>query len=77
LPPPFAEVIGVTFSFFVLVSVMGVVISLVAIPLRENVPILFEFRSCSSLGTWLESSSRSCYVEVAPKALQVVEISNT
>jgi hypothetical protein len=30
---------GVTFPFFVLVSTMGVLISLVAIPLRENVPI--------------------------------------
>jgi len=30
---------GVTFPFFVFVSVMGVVISLVAIPLRENARI--------------------------------------
>jgi len=35
----FTALIGVTFPFFVLVSTMGVLISLVAIPLRENVPI--------------------------------------
>jgi hypothetical protein len=39
LPPPFAGAMGVTIPFFVLVSAMGVFISLVAIPLRENVLI--------------------------------------
>src|SRR5215469_11785157 len=35
---PLPPLIGVTLPFFVLVSAMGVLISLVAIPLRENVP---------------------------------------
>jgi hypothetical protein len=39
--PPLLVLIGVTFPFFVLVSTMGVVISLVAIPLRENCQIQF------------------------------------
>jgi len=38
LPPPFPPVIGVRLPFLVFVSAMGVLISLVAIPLRENVP---------------------------------------
>src|SRR5260370_11772997 len=36
-----AALIGVTFPSFVLASTMGVLISLVAIPLRENVPNFF------------------------------------
>src|SRR5258706_6931199 len=39
-PPPFAAVIGVSIPFFVLVSTMGVLISLVAIPLRGRMPRL-------------------------------------
>jgi hypothetical protein len=39
---------GVTFPFFVLVSTMGVLISLVAIPLRE--PTLENADSVSELG---------------------------
>ncbi|MGD0271767.1 MAG: hypothetical protein ABSB14_22050, partial [Candidatus Sulfotelmatobacter sp.] len=37
---PFPLVIGVTIPFFVLVSTMGVLISLVAIPLRGRMPRL-------------------------------------
>jgi len=48
LPPP-DEVIGVTIPFFVLVSAMGVLISLVAIPLRENV-LIFLVNSGYELG---------------------------
>src|ERR1700685_68172 len=41
LLPPVPGLIGVTFPFFVMVSAMGVLISLVAIPLRENAPNIF------------------------------------
>jgi hypothetical protein len=78
LPPaPFGVLIGVTLSTFVLMSAMGVLISLVAIPLRENVPIfslnlvlqIFEIR--------LEYSPRPDRLGALVKRLQVIEIPNT
>src|SRR2546422_432078 len=55
---------GVTFPFFVFVSTMGVLISLVAIPLRENVPdfaLLFgpNYRAQSNRRFRLDPSSKS------------------
>jgi hypothetical protein len=74
---PFGASIGVTFPFFVLVSAMGVLISLVAIPLRENVPIFCVNLVLRIPGIRLEFSPRPDRSEAPCKRLQVIEIPNT
>jgi hypothetical protein len=69
--------IGVTVPFFVLVSAMGVLISLVAIPLRENVPIFVDELVLRIPGIRLEISPRLALFYVPRKRLQVIEIPNT
>jgi hypothetical protein len=56
---------------------MGVVISLVAIPLRENVPIFSKIDPAQNPGTRLETSSRPGALKATLKASQVIEIANT
>jgi hypothetical protein len=70
-------VIGVTLSFFILVSAMGVLISLVAIPLRENVPNFYVNTVLRIPGIWLEIPLDTARPKVPLKRLQVVEIPNT
>jgi hypothetical protein len=76
LPPPFADVIGVTIPFFVLVSAMEV-ISLVAIPLRENVPIFSIKLDCKSLDFGWKFGLDSSPFQASLQGLQVIEIPNT
>jgi hypothetical protein len=49
----------------------------VAIPLRENVPICFEFGLAYVLEFWLENSPQSRPPEALQNGLQVIEIANT
>jgi hypothetical protein len=56
---------------------MGVLISLVAIPLRENVPIYCVNLVLRAPGIRLEFSLRPDRFEAAYKRLQVIEILNT
>jgi hypothetical protein len=70
-------VIGVTLSFFILVSAMGVLISLVAIPLRENVPNFCVNTVLRIPGIWLEIPLDTARPKVPLKRLQVIEIPNT
>ena len=72
------RVIGVTFPFFVLVSTMGVLISLVAIPLRENVPIFSrELGLANSWNFGWNLRSIRALLKTPVKRLQVIEIPNT
>jgi hypothetical protein len=56
---------------------MGVLISLVAIPLRENVPNFSLNLTLQNPGILTGNSPRSNSAEDPCKRLQVVEISNT
>jgi hypothetical protein len=68
---------GVTFPFFVLVSTMGVLISLVAIPLRENVPNFSMNLVLRVPGISAGISASTGRLEAPCKRLQVIEIPNT
>src|SRR5690349_23024893 len=74
---PLPPLIGVTLPFFVVVSAMGVLISLVAIPLRENVRIC----SCERL---VRMPCFGWVIRLDPGSIskrlqstQVIEIANT
>jgi hypothetical protein len=76
LPPATALLavsMGVTFPFFVLVSAMGVLISLVAIPLRENVPIPSVNSGSVSPGIRLEIPPRTNRLEAPAKDFKLLK----